>query len=140
MATWGINSVIGSAGWGGPVTIPEGEVDLRNGDSEVAAHSILFIDGGYGTAGIDMIKEEYKGIIPETGEQASSYDLTVGSWWYKNSPDKWGGMPFFGASQSCLGERVLNYHTDIDAFETESIGWPDELFASVYAAYTGVIR
>jgi len=67
------------------------------------------------------------------------YDIPADRWWFRFSPDDTGGMPFMGVSQSRLGSIITNYHTDISGFVTKHIGGPEDMHASVYSRYTGVI-
>lgn len=135
-AVWG-DAAIGSAGWGGPINLPTGNVFASEPEDIHECESFLFVDGKVGEK-IELFKEKLSGPVPGEDRNYDQYDLPTGTWWWRNSPDLMGGMPKMCASQSCLGERVLNYHTDIDGFETKTIGW-EEMESNVFAAYTGVI-
>lgn len=72
---------------------------------------------------------------------ATIYDLDMSTWWFKFSPDPDSGvMPWMGATQSCLGDTIVNYHDDMDGYVTAHYGGSSAMHTGVLNCYTGVIE
>lgn len=124
---------LGSTSWGfnpGPLkTIDGGEPQEKSISWEVK----IFADGLPSNG-----KSTKKGKLKNPPWGTLDTDTSV--WWYKASPTDTGEMPFMAISQSCLGNAIINYHTDLDGFVTKSAGSNVEMYGSVYTAYTGVVK
>lgn len=123
---WG-NYTIGSAYFGN-VTKPSAWTETNQPPRRESACEIrLITNSGLG----EIIAKKESVVAPN--------ELTLDSWWFRFSP--WpddNSMPWMGVSESCLGSPIVNYHKDMDASQTGHAGGPDNLWASVYACYTGV--
>lgn len=122
------NAVIGSAAFG-TVTTPSPYGTSNPGRREDACEIRLITNSGLG----EIIAKKESVVAPE--------ETTLSGWWFRFSPyPDDGSMPWMGVSESCLGDAIVNYHTDMDGDQTGHMGGPTTLWSSVYACYTGVTR
>lgn len=121
------NAVIGSATFGGR-PLP-------------STWSVVYPATWTGKCEVRLITDSSIGEIIAKKEEVVGDETTLSSWWFRFSPDPDdNSVPWMGASQSCLGEDIVNYHDDMDGYQTKHAGGPSNMHASVYACYTGVIR
>lgn len=123
---------LGSTSWGDSDTLtPWSESSIS--EKQVQWRSYLFCSGQVGRR---IILKAGEDSVPNEEQTNSALD----DWWWRASPDVNGSVPFMGASQSCLGSLITNYHTDIDGLVTKHIGGPDNMHAGVLTAYVGVVQ
>ena len=121
------NAVIGSAYFGN-VTKPTSYSTSTPPRSESACEIRLITNSGLG----EIIAKKESVVAPD--------ETTLSNWWFRFSPDPDdGSMPWMGVSESCLGEAIVNYHTDMDANQTGHVGGPSTMYGGAYSCYTGVI-
>lgn len=137
--SWG-DGVLGAAYYP-PVREPSAYNEITLSDEPVQACEIRMVaDAGYGD--IVTKSERVSGSDPAgAGGKVDFYSLSMSDWWFRFSPDpESGAMPWMGVSQSCLGNPVINYHTDMDGYVVANKGAPQDMYADVRSCYTGVIR
>lgn len=133
------NAIIGSANFPerSPPTSWSEPVDAGSATHEYEIRMIS--DSGKGE--IITEKQKITGKDPVTQAPVTFYDLTMSDWWWRLSPDPdTGAMPWMGVTHSCLGNTIVNYHTDLDSMITKSIGEPANMHAGTGSCYVGVIR
>lgn len=133
------NGILGSAVFP-PLPLPSAwseSVEAGVGKQEYEIR--LISDTGLG----EIITESGKvsGKDPVTGDPVDFYSLDMSSWWWRFSPDPDdGSMPWMGATYSCLGNPIINFHSDMDAMTVKSQGVPSNMHAGPLSCYVGVIR
>lgn len=121
------NAVIGSASFGATIA-PSPSSTSTPGKRESACEIRLITNSGLG----EIIAKKEKVVAPD--------ETTFSSWWFKFSP--WpddNSMPWMGVSESCLGAAIVNYDTDMDAYQTGHAGGPSTMYGGANSCYTGVI-
>lgn len=120
------NGTLGSAEFG-DVNFPSPWAQTTPGTSESSCEIRLITNSGLG----EIIAKK---------ESVKNDETSLSGWWFRFSPyPDDGSMPWMGVSESCLGQAIVNYHTDMEGNETKHIGGPSNMWSSVYACYTGVI-
>jgi hypothetical protein len=130
-ATWG-QGILGSVVWPN-IQNPRSYSTLVKPAISVTSYEIRMVnDSGLG----EFVCES------ATVNNASMwYDTNMDGWWWRSSPDEQSGAtPYMGVMSSVLGQPIVNYHTDMDQATTAHAGEPDNMHASTYACYTGVIE
>jgi hypothetical protein len=131
MAPWG-NGILGSAKWPN-IKMPSTYLEVLGSPSITHASEIWMVTGNSGP-----IRTKKDSV---TAPNAEIYDLDLSIWWFKFSPDPdSGAMPWMGVTESCLGNTIVNYHTDMDGYVVEYYGGPSSMHAGVMTCYTGVIE
>lgn len=133
------NAILGDATWPNPFPAPTPYVEIV--ETNVGTHEFeirMISDSGFG----EIITERgsVSGKDPATNLPVDFFSLTMSNWWWMFSPADGGAMPWIGVTHSCLGNPVLNYHTDLDASLTKSVGSPTNMHTSTTSCYVGVIR
>lgn len=134
------NAILGSANFPPGFTIPSPWSETVQTNVGTQEYEIKMIsDTGMGE--IIAEKEKIVGKDPVTGDPVDFWSLPMSNWWWSFSPDPdTGAMPWMGVTHSCLGNTIINYHTDIDGMMTKSQGQPSNMHAGTSSCYVGVIE